>query len=78
MAPNKPIYLTKVDFKSAYRRIHLQPNTAVKSCTCIDGLLLIAPRLTFGGSANPSLWSNVSEVITDLANDLVRRTDWDP
>ena len=78
MATNEPIYLTKVAFKSAYRRIHLQPNTAVKLCTCIDWLLLIALRLTFGGSANSSLWSEGSEVITDLANDLVRRTDWDP
>ncbi|KAI2511528.1 hypothetical protein MHU86_2964 [Fragilaria crotonensis] len=23
-------------------------------------------------------WSDVSEMITDLANDLVRRDDWDP
>ena len=75
---DEPIYLTKVDFKSAYRRIHLQASTAVKACTCIDGFLLVALRLTFGGSPNPSLWSDVSEVVTDLANDLVRRPDWDP
>ena len=30
-----------------------------------------------GGSPNPSLWSDVSEVVTNLANDLVRRSDWD-
>ncbi|KAI2490861.1 hypothetical protein MHU86_14415 [Fragilaria crotonensis] len=34
--------------------------------------------MTFGGAPNPSQWSDVSEVITDLANDLVRRSDWDP
>ena len=76
--PDEPIYLTKVDFKSAYRRIHLQIATASKSGTCIDEMLLIALRLTFSGSPNPSLWSDVSEVITDRANDVVRRTDWDP
>jgi hypothetical protein len=75
---DKPIYETKGNFKSAYRQIHLQAPTAVKACTCIDGILLVALRLTFGGLPNPSLWSDVSEVVTDLANDLVRRSDWDP
>ncbi len=76
--PDDPILLTKVDCKSAYRRIHLKATTAVKSCTSIDDLLLVALRMTFGGAPNPSQWSDVSEVITDLANDLVRRSDWDP
>ncbi len=75
---DEPIFITKDDFKSAYRRIHLQAPTAMKACTCINGILLVALRLTFGGSPNPSLWSDVSEVVTDLANDLVRRPDWDP
>jgi hypothetical protein len=75
---DEPIYMTKDDFKSAYRRIRLQAPTAVKACTCVDGILLVALRMTFGGSPNPSLWSDVSEVVTDLANDLVRRSDWDP
>jgi hypothetical protein len=34
--------------------------------------------MTFGGAPNPSQWSDVSEVIADLANDLVRRSNWDP
>jgi hypothetical protein len=75
---DEPIYMTKGDFKSAYRRIHLQPPTAVKACTCVDRILLVAWRMTFGGLPNPSLWSDVPEVVTDLANDLVRRSDWDP
>ena len=76
--PDERILMTKVDWKSAYRRIHLRPSTAVRSCTSIDGLLLIALRMTFGGSPNPAQWSDVSEEVTDLANDLVRRSDWDP
>ena len=76
--PDEKILLTKVDWKSAYRRIHLQADTAVKSCSCLDGRLLLALRMTFGGSPNPSEWSEVSEVVTDLANDLARRLDWDP
>ncbi|KAI2501758.1 hypothetical protein MHU86_12678 [Fragilaria crotonensis] len=75
--PDEPIWMTKVDCKSAYRRIHLKAATAMKSCTSIDDLLLVALRMTFGGAPNPSQWSDVSEMITDLANDLVRRDDWD-
>jgi hypothetical protein len=39
---------------------------------------MMALRMTFEGSPNPAQWSDVSEVVTDLANDLVRRNDWDP
>ena len=56
--PDKQILMTKVDWKSAYQRIHLRPSTAVKSCTFIDGLLLIALRMTFGGAPNPAQWSD--------------------
>jgi hypothetical protein len=34
--------------------------------------------MTFGGTANPSQWSDISEVTTDLSNDLVRDPAWDP
>ena len=34
--------------------------------------------MTFGGAPNPSQWSDVWEVVADLANDLIRRGDWDP
>ncbi len=76
--PSNRLLITKVDFKSAYRRVHLKAKTALKSCTCTAGMLLVALRMTFGGAPNPSQWSDISEVITDLANDLVRRSDWDP
>jgi hypothetical protein len=41
-------------------------------------MLLVALRMMFGGAPNPSQWSDILEVIADLANDLVRRSDWDP
>ena len=50
----------------------------MKARTCIDGTLLVALRMTFGGLPNPSLWSDVSEVVTNLANNLVQRSDRDP
>lgn len=37
----------------------------------------MAHCITFGGAANPSQWSNISEVATDLLNDLVRNEGWD-
>ena len=40
-------------------------------------MLLVALRMTFGGAPDPLHWSNISEVIADLANDLVRRSEWD-
>jgi hypothetical protein len=55
---DEPIYMTEGDFKSAYRQIHLLASTAVKACTCINAFLLVALRMTFGGSPNPSRrWS---------------------
>ncbi len=38
-------------------------------------MLLFALCMTFGGARNPSHWSDVSEVIADLANGLVRRSN---
>jgi hypothetical protein len=68
----------QVDWKSAYRRVHLVADTAVQSIIAIFGMLLLALRFTFGGTTNPSHWSNVSEIATDLANDLVCHPNWLP
>ena len=76
--PNERLLIAKVNCKSAYRRVHLHAETAVKACTFIAGILLVALRLTFGGAPNPSQWGDVLETAVDLANDLARRDDWDP
>jgi len=76
--PNEKILLTKVDWKSAYRRLHLHVDTAAQSMVSIDGMLLMALRMTFGGAPNPSQWSDITEPACDLANDLCRRPDWSP
>jgi hypothetical protein len=34
--------------------------------------------MTFGGSANPPSWCALSEMITDLANEIASIPDWDP
>jgi hypothetical protein len=76
--PQECILQTKVDWKSAYRRMHYSTTSAVQSMTLVDDNLLVALRMTFGGAPNPSQWSDVSELACDLANDLVRHPGWDP
>ena len=73
--PRRWICISKIDWKYAYRRQHLNTKTAVKSLTqvCIKGinLLLAALRLTFGGKPFPSEWGCISETVADLANDIL-------
>ena len=80
--PSTPILISKIDWKSAYRRQHLNGNTATKSLTqvIINGIvfLILALRLTFGGKPNPSKWSCLSEATADLANDILSCAEWDP
>jgi hypothetical protein len=76
--PKERLLMTKVGCKSTYCRVVcLQPTTALRLCTCTAGILLDALWMEFGGAPNPLLWSDVSEVVGDLANDLARRKDWD-
>jgi hypothetical protein len=83
--PHWPIMLAKSDYKSAYRRLHHQGLQALLHCVQTADLTsditkqvaLIALRLTFGGRANPSLWSDVSEVTTDVVNALTANDGWE-
>ena len=56
--PNKKIWIRKEDAKSAYRRMHMNADTAIQAGVqlSIDGkdYLLISLRLPFGGSPCPS------------------------
>ncbi len=78
--PNRRIFATKVDFKSAYRRLHLNQKIALQSCTQLpeDDIALMALRLTFGGAACPFEWSVISETICDLATAIAHDEGWDP
>ena len=80
--PDKRIWLRKEDFKSAFRRVHLSINTAWKSVVrmVIDNtdLLLVSLRLPFGGAPCPSGFCLVSDVLTDVINDLLQDDTWDP
>lgn len=76
--PTSPILIGKIDLKAAYRRAHLHPDTVAECLTVFDGRLNASLRMTFGGAAFPSMWSNCSEIIGDLANDLILCPDWNP
>jgi hypothetical protein len=69
-----------VDYKSAYRRCHLNEKIAVQSITQLpdEKLALISLRLTFGGAPCPYEWGVISESVCDLANALLHDDDWDP
>ena len=77
--PSARIYGVKVDFKSAYRRMHLSSKTALRSTLQLEEeeISVIMLRLTFGGWACPSEWESASETICDLMNALMNDPSWD-
>ena len=76
--PRRKILLQKVDFKAAYRRVHLSPATAVKCITVVRDLAFVSLRMPFGGRPCPSLFGDFSETITDLSNAIARDETWCP
>ena len=76
--PATRILLTKLDFKAAYRRLHMAPETAIQSAVVFDDFALVALRLTFGGAPCPSHWSDLSEIACDTCNKLARCPAWNP
>jgi hypothetical protein len=76
--PNTRILGGKSDIKSAYKRITLHGETAVRCTMMCEQYGLLSLRLTFGGSPCSNEWCIFAELCTDLANDLLHCTEWDP
>jgi hypothetical protein len=78
--PGKRILVSKIDYKSAYRRCHLGARTAIQTCTQLpeENLAVVALRLTFGGAPGPYEWGVISETICDLATAILQDDDWNP
>ena len=78
--PTQRIFATKIDFKSAFRRCHLNARTALQTCTQLpdDDLLVVSLRLSFGGRPCPQEWGVLAEPICDLTNTLLKPNDWNP
>jgi hypothetical protein len=75
--PKAKIFISKFDLDSAYRRCHLSGETAPECLTVYRDTLLMALRMTFGGSPCPSMWGLTSETITDVCNTLIQCASWD-
>jgi hypothetical protein len=78
--PNKRIFASKIDFKSAFRRCHLNAKTALQTCTHLpeEELAIVSLRLSFGGRPCPQEWGVLAEPICDLTNTILKSDDWDP
>jgi hypothetical protein len=78
--PGQKILASKIDIKSAYRRVHMAWETALQTCTQLpeEEIAILALRLTFGEAPCPAKWCCMSEAATDLANALLRLEDWNP
>jgi hypothetical protein len=78
--PNFRILATKIDYKSAYRRGHLNAETALQTCTQLPdkGMAIMTFWNTFGGAPCPYEWGIKSERICDLANELIVSKEWNP
>ncbi|KAI2502400.1 hypothetical protein MHU86_12057 [Fragilaria crotonensis] len=76
--PRTRVLISKYDYSDAYRRLAHSATAAPQTIAVHDGLGYIALRLTFGGSANPPTWCMVSEMVTDLANEICQCEEWDP
>ncbi len=75
--PTTKIFISKYDIDAAYRRCHLSGKTAAECLTIHNNILLMALRMTFGGSPCPSLWGIISETIADICNTLLNCKQWD-
>jgi hypothetical protein len=75
--PGKRILLGKYDLKAAYRRAHLSGPSIAECLTIFEDRLYASLRFTFGGTPFPYLWSVHSEILGDLANDLIQCNAWD-
>jgi hypothetical protein len=75
--PSTSILICKVDLDAAYCHGTLSSSTSLESMTIYDGLLLVALRITFGGSPCPALWGVISECIADIGNSLIHNPFWD-
>jgi hypothetical protein len=76
--PQVKILMSKYDYSDAYRRIAHSASAAPQTIAVHDGMGYLALRLTFGGSPNPPTWCMVSEMVTDLANEICQCEEWDP
>jgi hypothetical protein len=75
---NLPIFISKIDLDSAFRRIHVFIQHALLSFTIIDNLTYFLSRLPFGASDAPSKHDTPSNITVDLGQALMDDKTWNP
>jgi len=75
--PNRLILVAKFDYSDAYRRVTHNGRTAAQQILVVEETAYIMLRMTFGGSANPPCLCSMSEMTTDLSNELFMAESWD-
>lgn len=74
--PTHRILCAKYDFAKAYRRLHYDGKSASRCIAVFQDLAYMMLRLSFGGTSCPASWCSMSEIITDLANELLHDPLW--
>ena len=75
--PQEEIFVAKFDYSNAYRQITHTAEAAIKQIFVWMGTAYLMLRTTFGGSANPPTWCCLSEIVTDLVNEIFLDPEWD-
>ena len=78
MFPLVGILIAKYNYSDAYRRIAHSASAAAQTIAVHGRRGFLSLRLTFGGAPNPPTWTNFSEIVTDLSNEISLCEDWDP
>jgi hypothetical protein len=76
--PTEAILLAKYDIKQAFRRVSYSGVSAYRCIAVFQEIAYLQLRMTFGGSNCPTTWCSLSELIADLANELLDCEDWNP
>ena len=76
--PTIPILMTKYDLDAAYRRIHVALRFAILCITVIGRIAFLLLRLPFGTTPAADQFCTVSELVTDLAQEITEDKSWNP
>ena len=76
--PKIPIFISKIDLDSAFRRIHVFLQHALLSFTIVKSITYFLGRLPFGAADAPSKHDTPSNIAVDLSQALIDDPTWDP
>lgn len=76
--PKKRILQGKTDLDSAFRRIHVYVWHSLLATTIVNAIAYILSRLPFGVSEGPGQHDIPSNMIVDLAQQILDDPTWDP